>query len=518
MNEFIKLKELVSSLGQQEIKISKKYFRKSGESDFESLGSTVLYFLCDEQNLDENKLMHKLYGGNNFTAFKKLLQRIYAKLLDLLISNEMLIESYDFNERTMSIAIIKKRFFYYDVLSLHGLNEQAISMLDQIIKLCKEIELYEYLLIALNKKMLRISRRTGVNKIIKVLAEIEIYSEIQLNLCRAEYLICLFSTSNIDGNFENFKKIDLGSEISRIDIVLKKSKSVRLQLFLYQIQGLEYSLNKQYELAKRNYKKMNSFLNKADKIIIKPNDTLNCLFNIVEFEMKTFHFGAANSRLGEIEKIVIKNKFNKLLLKELLFLNNWYLGNISQLQSSFVKINFETSNFESTLLFKDKFSFYQSLSYFIAGESANSFKSLQLIEKINKKKDDWNVNIRLLMIFNLINLEKYILASNYIESLRKYIAKAKFSKKELNTYKTILNLLNLLDKSGYDFKKVKNDSIELLNFVDANSSNMLFDHRSPFLLPFTPWFISKANNVPYNHKAAMKNIVDSIKMEQLEVA
>ena len=83
MNEFIKLKELVSSLSQQEIKTSKKYFKKSGKSNFESLGSIVLTFLYDEHNLDENRLIHKLYGENNSTAFKKLLQRIYAKLLDL---------------------------------------------------------------------------------------------------------------------------------------------------------------------------------------------------------------------------------------------------------------------------------------------------------------------------------------------------------------------------------------------------------------------------------------------------
>ena len=366
----------------------------------------------------------------------------------------MLIESLDFNERTKLIAIIKKRFFYYDVLSLHGLNEQAIVMLDQIIKLSKEIELYEYLLIALNKKMLRISRRTGLNQINKVLDEIEVYSEIQLNLSRAEYLICLFSTSNIDSNFEYFKKIDLDGELSRISNVLKKNKSTRLQSFKYQIQGLNYSLKKQYDLAKSNYIKMNIFLDKADKVIIKSNESLNCLFNIVEFEMKTFHFKAANLILIEIEKLVIKNKFNKLLLKELLFLNYWYLGKISQLESCLVKINFETTNYESTLLFKDKFSFYQALNYFIKGESANSFKSLQNIEKITKKKDDWNINVRVLMIFNLINLEKYSLATNYIESLRKFISKTKLSKKELIIYKSILLLLNFLDKSGYDFKKV----------------------------------------------------------------
>ena len=183
-----------------------------------------------------------------------------------------------------------------------------------------------------------------------------------------------------------------------------------------------------------------------------------------------------------------------------------------------MKINFETNNYESTLLFKDKFSFYQALNYFIKGESANSFKSLQNIEKINKKKDDWNINVRLLMIFNLINLEKYSLASNYIESLRKFISKTKFSKRELIIYKSILLLLNFLDKSGYDFKKVISDRIGLLNSIDENSSSLLFDHRSPFLLPFTPWFTAKANNVPYNHKAAMEKIVDSCKMEQLEVA
>ncbi len=89
--------------------------------------------------------------------------------------------------------------------------------------------------------------------------------------------------------------------------------------------------------------------------------------------------------------------------------------------------------------------------------------------------------------------------------------------------------VELLGRSGgfLDNDKVRiqlpgflNEAAKLLKYTGQQQrvDELVNDHRSPFLLPFTPWFISKANNVPYNHKAAMEKIVDSIKMEQLEVA
>ena len=94
-----------------------------------------------------------------------------------LLSNESL-----HSERHRELSQIKRRFLYYDVLSIHGLNSLALINLNQIIKGCKDLEYFDYLLIALNTKLIRLSRRSGIKSFNKPNDEIAYYNRCNLAL------------------------------------------------------------------------------------------------------------------------------------------------------------------------------------------------------------------------------------------------------------------------------------------------------------------------------------------------
>ncbi len=520
MNEFNKVRELIESLTEFESKYIKSYF-KNASSNYNPISASELYDkFVKNKYWDDIQMMDSIYGENNKIAFKKSLQRFYGKLLDVLISKEVLTEAPLYTERTKELFIIKKKFLYYDSLTSHGLSNQSFATLNQIIDLSKKIEAFDYLLMALNYQMKRISRRVGITKLEQIVDEIAFYNHVQVSLLRAEYIVAFYSSNLLKTKLDLSKHFKLEEEIFELEQVYTNSKSQRLKSFIFILNGIHMMNENKIRLLKANFYKFYDFQKHGNSKIVKKSEKLSCLLNIIELELKDFQFNRAIKLWEEVDQLNFKTNFNKNIIFEMKFLNYWHLGDIATCKKNLNGIVKEDSSFESTMNLVERCGYYLAAIEFVQGGFIESKKHLSELNRVAKIDSVWNINIRLFLFYLSIEANKFSLCSSYLESFRKYLAKSsdKMNIEEIKLYKSILKIWIVLDKYGYDFKRTF-AVVELsLIKIDIDRLSSRLDYRSPFLIPFTPWFIAKVKNVPYDHTKAMKEIQHKIKREKLELA
>ncbi len=517
MNEFIKLRELVLALSKVEIKFLRKTFNQlvSGNTDSQML--LLLRIILRNSNFDYKFCVLNLYGYDNQVAFKKLCQRLAEKILDCLISKDILSNESLHSERHRELFQIKRRFLYYDVLSIHGLNSLALINLNQIIKGCKDLEYFDYLLIALNTKLIRLSRRSGIKSFNKLNDEIAYYNRCNLALNKSSYLLGYFTSLKNSGE-DSIMKDRLQIEIEKLEEESIIIKSTRIKSSLFYLKGILLSNEKQYEKAKINFHSFYAHLKRSSSKINKNNDLLNCLLNICEFEIKTFEFKKAISYFEEIDNLKIVNKFNLDIINEMKFLCFLSIGEITSATNHLSKIVEDNDEFESTELHNDRLSYYYAVTSFIDGEFKKCLNYLTSIVKIDKKFIDWNLCIRLLMILCFVEMDKITLIESHLENLRKFLDSKGNNSVLRKEFKFIVKVLSNLTRNGFNYKLASTQIKIDFETFNTYKNDSYFDFRSPNLIPFTPWFKSKLKNVPYDHSAAMREMRRNYKAEKLEMA
>lgn len=517
MNEFLKLRELILSLSKVELKFLKKSFDHFVSGNNDSQLSFLLKLILRDYEIEYIDSVNKIYGFDNKVAFKKLCQRLSEKIMDCLISKELLSNENLHSERNRELFQIKRKFLYYDILSIHGLTNLAIMNLNQIIKGCKELEYYDYLLIALNTKLIRLSRRSGIKQFAKLDEEIAHYNRCNLALNRSTYLLAYYTSQKNSGD-SVLKKDILKEEICKLESELEKVKSNRLKSSLFYLKGILYSSDDQFEKTKENFYAFYHHLKHSSMRINKNNDLLNCLLNICEFEIKTFEFKRALHYFNEINNLKVVNKFNLDIINEMKFLCFLSIGEISSATLFLSKIIEDNDEFDSTVLHNDRLSYYYSIISFIEGDFKSCLNYLSSINSIDKKFSNWNLCIRLLMILCFIELEKLILVESHLENLRKFLDSKNDIPQLKKEFKLVVKILSHLSRNGYNFKQTSIEMGKYLEQINSLKQISHFDFRSPNLIPFTPWFKSKLKNVPYDHSAAMREMRKNYKAEKYEMA
>lgn len=516
MNEFNKLRELIASLSEIEIKFARRNFKQFVAGGTDTNLIILFNILLKDSSIEYKVVCKQLYGIENKPAFKKLAQRLTDKILDVLISKDLLLNENNHSERNRELFQIKRRFLYYDILSVHGLNNLALNSLNQIIKSAKELEYYDYLLIALNTKLVRLSRRSGMIKFSKIHEEIEFYSRCSIALNKANYLLAYYTSLKNSGE-EYTSQYDLTSEIQTLELDCNFTKSNRIRSALYYLIGIQFSNLKQFEDAKTNFYNFYAHLKKRSNKQSKNNDLLSCLLNISEFEIKTYEFRKALFYFEEIDKLKVVNKFNLDIINEMKFLCFLSLGEISMAQKYLKCLKQNLDEFDHSLFYNDRISYYNGMIAFFNQEFKSCSNYLFAIKKIDKINADWNLCQRILLIMSYVESGKSSLADSSIENLRKYLNGKGGESVLADKFRMIYKILIILSKFGFDFKRTAIQCGSQLDLVDSNSIDNYFDYRSPYLIPFTSWFKSKLKNVPYDHSAAMKEMRRKYKAEQSEL-
>lgn len=504
MIELIRLKSILKSFSIDELfHIKRNLLLVDGSKSLNST-SRVLDILTSNAEIDTISISLVLYEKKNYVALKKLLQRVTDKILEALVSKELLHDKNYYDKRAREVFNIRRKLLYYDVLAAHGVTNYALIILNQVISIAQKIEYYDYLLISLEKKMIKMSLRDGERKFGKVYNDIVYYSDCNSSLKYCIYLLRLYST-NFDYKQKLFNNDKLKLAIGKIKLDIKRTKSKSIRLYLFYLEGIYFTNNEMYFDCRSNFIKCLRYLGLHPNIFYD-SYFVSCLINISEMDTMLWNFENSLKSLNKIIFKFSKSEFNDKLIKEMLFFNYFYLGDL-KMASKYVRllIEFKLPTLISSFLTAKRY-FYLAVICNLQGFFNESNKLLTNCQSLDKDKDGWNVGVRILSIINNIELEKFDYAESQIENLRKHMSRVKNDSNFYARLLIITNILVLLGNNSFNFVFVSIKHIMIINKLKENNLLTRWILKSPEMIIFHEWFDAKVKGVSYDHTEVMKRL------------
>ena len=511
MKEFQLYKDLIKSLSPPEIKHLKRKLNVRNQLDIESKSSTLLFDAVNNNiEITLSELYDKLYLKKNEVAIRKLLQRIINKIYDVFFINDLILGDGGYEDRTKRIFLLEKRMLLVDLLRYRGLFKLSDQMLEEIIVESVKYECYEVSISALNKKRFRSSisinekQNTLIEKQIKIIFKLLI----SINRCKNIYSILIHLHNKKPNQYilNSYKK-----GLDEINFIAKNNSCATLEYYRLLVLTQLCSLKNEDSKAV-NFSLQLIELVETNVTIYSKNRLGNAYINLAlfyrnlgDFTHSLFYLDKANLLLNRISQTLGITYYQFCIFYSL-------MGNLDKLNYYYrlsSKIDVDLNNQELVWRYHFLNSFIQFLSF--------KFENAKLIlESIrNNSKDDFNMEFdkKLLCIMINIELGEYDECDKLIEVLGKFVT-AHIEYLELeNDVQCLVDLLKSLKKAGYNFDQLKQSTLDLLIVSDS-----ILKYRNHFLIPFTPWFIAKVKNVPYDHTKAMKEMQHKIKREKLELA
>lgn len=490
MNNLNSLRSVIKKLTRDEMKFLLRILQSKIEDAKrgESKSQLLIKLLLVEPNLNSTEIQNKIYGKLNYSAFNKLCSRLQEKALDSMLLNSS-IESAGYSKRNEVVFELKKKLIQADILNLKGLREQADSICKKIIVVSKDYEIYDLVVQSLITREKYVRLRKNQKELNKIFNEIK----------------------NTNDKFESFRKCQSdfnsimnkiaasGSELSYYDELKKTVRNLEVEYANFKSNSTGYFLEllkTQLYQIENNYEKANHSLDLALEILKKKsvysdNRMGSVLLSKSENYIKLRNFKDSLKYTEESIKYFPNNIFNKALVSEYKFYANFFLG---QFEESKFNLDYLCSlpKENNILLSINKWKFLSAALLFIENKYLECLNILQSLSEIDKDKEGWNVNIRILKIMTRVELMDTDSVDLNVQNMEKFIKRISKTATVPSRYQLILRVLLSLLNEGYDFKKVANKKRKHLEILELKNNNSGWEIKGPELIPFHVWFNNRA--------------------------
>ena len=491
MNLTNQLRQIIKRLNSEEKKAIVKFLSIKNESIKKENKSLMLFNLLNsDQVLSSTDVQLTLYGKTNYLAFNKLCNRLKEKTLDtLLLENSIICSNY--NKRSELIFILKKKIIQAEILNLKGLRNESDSIVKKIISVSNEYELYDLGIqgLQLREKYLRIRDSQKTIKKIKNQISINENKLKSLKEAQSRFNYILNKIANVSNKFKYLE--ELNSAIEEIGAFYNLSNSALIKYFYLLLMTEKMQVELRFEKA-------NDLLEEALKVVQEKSVFTNTRIGSVLLSksdnyVRLFDFKNAMKYAIKSEPYFSTNVVNVSLVLENKFYINYFQGNYEKAKENVQQL-MKIPLANNTNLSMNRYNLFYAVLLFISKKYAESIEHLYNLSDIEKDKDGWNINIRVLIIISQIELKEYEKAEVLIENLTKFIRRVEKQYPIERRFKQISKLLMFLSQNYFDFSKLtkrQNDYLVSLNFIDGTYRWKI---KSPELIPFEDWCYSKMIN------------------------
>ncbi|MBA3900326.1 MAG: hypothetical protein H0X62_08985 [Bacteroidetes bacterium] len=492
MAEIFKMKPLyllIQGLNKREINLVISYLKSQVTGTDSKLFLLFELLLNSKELPDANAISMEFYQKEKDNALEKLSSRLNSRILDVIISQanneESKLEHFDL----ISISIRKKLTQFYQLYYSRGNYDLvSINLLTEVISKAKKYELYSPLIEALQFDKLFRGFSKGFEEFNKVHEEIEFYNKCLAACYRA---IDLYFQMTMFQNFEannNQKKLNdfLKSSIKELKIAFKETGSAIVGYYLKQLELSFFSNKEDFYSSRRICNELVFLLEKSKSIFLKKRIAF-ALANLAKCEVYLNEYDNAIKNSNEAQRYIHKNEINYILSKEVelhALFYNYQISDSKLLVESILAIN--------QLNERDPFRFSKFLLYnaYILFKQKNYKEALKILNQnleISKDKLGWEIIIRVLKIWCLIELEDET-TEMQIYAFRKHVKR--HTPKEIGRRNIIIvDFLYDLMKSKFDFNKC--NALETIELLSSNQKNVKWEHLTPELIPFQDWISQK---------------------------
>ncbi len=490
MNSLKVLKIVVNKLTKEEMKIlfkSLSYNNKIENAQREK-SLKLIKFLLSIDEISSKEVQFFLYGKSNYSAFNKLINRLKQKIYEIIILSNS-INSNNFSNRNKVNLDLRKKLLQADILQLKGLRKNILPLYNYIILNSNKYELYDILVQALNSKQ----------RLLSVNSKFKIFQEIRNEILLAENRLVLFKEStNIyneishkisnNNNYLSYKD-NLVASIIKLRKNYYSSKSPTVGFYYYTLKAELHEKEFQYTKSKDSLENAkNILLNNESAYTINRYGTT--ILNLSNNSIFLYKFNESVNLAIEAKKHFKNLPFTLLIVNEILFYSYFY-------KNEFEDCNFILNEYglnSDNDLIKSKFYYYQSCVFFVSNNFQKSIDGLLNNKGVEKDKEGWNINIRILTILNRIELEQFESVDLQVQNLDRYIKRISRNKVVLPRYILILRILTKLIQENYNYKKVFDKRIKYFNLLESDDVLFRWQVKSPELIVFHGWFKKKLNS------------------------
>lgn len=488
MNTVIELKVLLNKLSNEELKILRKMLVSKGDTlHTESKSLLLLELLQSPNHFSSLEIQQTLYTGKNYSAFNKLCNRMKEKILDsMLIENSILNGGY--SKRNEILFSLKKKIIQADILSLKGLREEADSLIKKVIQIANDFELYEISIqgLQIREKFIRIRKN---QKEIKKLNEEMILNDQKLNSfrsCQSQFNLMMSTIANVSSKVNYSEQLKL--IVDELKQQYRKFGSSTTNYYLLLLETEYLQIKNRYGLADKCLDQAVKAVEK--KSVFSENRMGSVLLSKSDNYIHMYDFENSNKYLKLAEKYFQNNVFNKALVNENRFYSKFYGGDYKEsrdILNSLLRLPVANNTYASL----NRYKYFNAILLFIENNFLECLSCLKELNEIEKDKEGWNINIRILQILTLIEIQNFEEAELQISNLIKFMNRISKKSKVEKRYVLISRILNHMSNLSFDpnFQSQKlNQYISKIDFVSGDEKWKI---KSPEIIPFEDWFFSK---------------------------
>ncbi|MBL4586603.1 MAG: hypothetical protein JKX84_06060 [Flavobacteriales bacterium] len=284
---------------------------------------------------------------------------------------------------------------------------------------------------------------------------------------------------------------ELGFEASMIDelrSLFNKTGTSRIG-FWYYLAFVEHCTNSgEYEKALKAGHQFLELVEKSPAVRSKNNIAgVNQTLGLIYLELRKFD--EAIKFLARSEKLFPPTTgFNRLLCLQSLTLATTANGNLSEaLQQVNTALNHPRISGREHLI--PQWLFIQAGLEFLSGDVEASFKTVNKEGYLLKHPDEWNIQLRLLEMLQLIEMKDEDWLDFKLDATRKFLTRHK----ELDTprVRAAVDVISNLLRKDLDFSQLSDKSLAQINNCIEEKEDYQWKPSSPELVRFDFWFEKK---------------------------
>ncbi len=487
MKSLNSLVNLINKLSGEELKTLLKFITYYNSKNNISKSEELLKILATENSINPINIQKQLYNKINNYAFNKLVERLNNKVLEVIIFDSNISKNY-YPERVKVIFDLKKKLIQSDVLSLKGLREDADDLCKKIISKAEKYELFDIVMSSLIIRQRFINIRKNKNELMKIQIGIETAESKYKNIIKSQIVFNNITNKiNVASENKSYFK-ELVNSISELEKYYGEFKLDIVRYYFLFLKIEYYQIKGEFNVANEFLTEiLNLILNKS---IYSENRMGTALLNISNNNINLYNFNEAIEAAEKAKKYFPNNIYNQALVNEYLFYSYFYQEKFKEAELEINKL-IQLPKVNITIFSINKWKLFWAAILFIKQDFLGCINVLNDIPEIDKDKEGWNINKRLLLIISRIELGQFESADLQVVNLEKFL-KRRSKNTELNLrYSIIIKILIKLINCNIDFNFTYKSRAKYFALLNTENSDLKWKLKSPELINFTQWFNSK---------------------------
>lgn len=492
MNNLSSLRSLINKMSSEEMKVLKHILQSKIEKSIKIENKSILLvnLLLVDSNLSSTEIQKNIYNKLNYSAFNKLCSRLREKALDAMLL-ESSIDHGGYSKRNKIVFELKKKLIQADILNLKGLREQADSISKKVISISTEYEIYDLIIqsLIIREKFVRLRKKS--KEIIEINNQIKIINEKfeSFRRCQSEFNSVMNKIASAGNDLSYL--IQLNKCIKLLEDEYKLFNSNSTGYFLQLLYTQLFQVKNDFDRADQSLDV--ALLMLKEKSVYSDNRMGSVLLSKSENFIKLKKFNNAINYSEAANHYFPNNIFNIALVHECKFYANFFSG---EFEKSKLHIEYLCSlpKENNIIVSLNKWVFLSSALLFIENKFIECVSLLDQVSEIDKDKEGWNVNIRILIIMCKIELMDTDSVELNVSNLEKFLKRISKTSNVQSRYQIILRLLIALSKENFNFEKVFINKKKHFENISKENSESSWEIKGPELIPFQIWFENKVNN------------------------